>query len=190
MTTDRAGWTSTIKVEKWFGDTVAWARGRSGLLAPSGAALRGLVRPDEVVECAGNVACNAGINRLEDLLIGAGGQALTNTWARIGVGDSGGAAAATDTDFGAAAGSTHRWFQAMDATFPSRSSQTLIFKATFASGDGNFPWNEWGIDNGGAGSSTSGNTVGAVLFNHKGSAALGTKLTGNIWAATATVIVS
>jgi hypothetical protein len=47
-----------------------------------------------------------------------GGQALTNTSSRIGVGNGAGTAAIGDTDLSAAAGSTNRWFQIMDATYP------------------------------------------------------------------------
>jgi hypothetical protein len=156
----------------------------------SGDQLALLVPPDDVVEREHNLLVNAGIQRLEDLLIGAGGQAYTNTYARTGTGNGSGTAAAGDTDLSAASGSANRWFQAMDATFPSRSAQTLTFKSTFASGDGNYAWNEWAWDQGGAGASTSGATVGAPLLNHKTSAALGTKASGATWAFTSTLVVS
>lgn len=183
-------WKARVQVSKWTPDQVYWARRRSGLLAPSGAQLRALVAPEEVITREHNLLVNAGIQRLLDLLIGAGGQAYTNSYARLGTGNGAGTAAAGDTDLSASSGSTNRWFQAMDATFPSRSSQTLTFKSTFGTGDGNFAWNEWGIDQGGAGSSTSGNTVGAPLLNHKTGAALGTKSNGTIWTLTATITPS
>ena len=155
-----------------------------------GGQLELLVPPDRVVEQTLNLLVNVGIQRLEDLLIGAGGQAYTNTYARLGTGNGSGTAAAGDTDLSAAAGSANRWFQAMLATFPSRSAQTLTFKSTFASADGNYAWNEWGIDQGGAGTSTSGATVGAPLLNHKTSAAMGTKASGAAWDLTATLAIS
>jgi hypothetical protein len=125
---DTLTWRAHALVEKWSPDQVAWAQRRSGLVAPSGAELAELVRPDDLVEWEGNLLVNAGIQRLEDLLIGAGGQAFTNSWARIGVGDGTTAAAASDTDLSAVAGSTHRWFQAMDATFPSRAGSDAVLQ--------------------------------------------------------------
>jgi hypothetical protein len=166
---ERLAWHVNFQVEKWHREEEFLAG------AP----------PDETLRDSGNILLNAGINRLEDLLIGAGGQALDNTHCRIGAGDGTTAVAATDTDLSAAAGSTHRWFQVMDATYPSRSSQTITFKATFGTGDGNFTWNEWGIDAGTA----SGNTVTAPLLNRK-IASLGTKTAGATWAFTVTLTIS
>lgn len=187
---ERASWKAHARVDKWDPDQVAWARRRSGLVSPIGPDLAALVKPSEVVEWEGNLLCNAGIARMEDLLIGAGGQAYTNTFARIGVGNGAGTAAATDTDLSAAAGSANRWFQAMLATFPSRSAQTLTFKSSYASADANFTWNEWAIDAGGAGTSTSSAVVGAPLLNHRTSAALGQKAVGAVWDFTGTVLLS
>lgn len=184
-------WKAHARVDKWSREQVGYCQRRSGIIAPGSADLALVVgRPEEVTEWEGNLLCNAGIQRMLDLLIAAGGQALTNTYARIGVGNGAGTAAAADTDLSASAGSANRWFQAMLATFPSRSAQTLTFKSDFASADGNFAWNEWGIDTGGAGAGTSGNTVGAPLLNHKTSAALGTKASGTVWTFTATVAIS
>lgn len=160
------------------------------------AQLQALVgEPDQVEEWSGNLLVNVGIQRLEDLLIGVGSiVGYSNSVARIGTGNGAGTAAAGDTDLSASAGSANRWFQVMDATFPSRASQTLSFKASYASGDGNYAWNEWGIDGNGAAGST--NAVGtndathAALLNHKTSAALGTKASGAVWAFTATLGIS
>lgn len=187
---ERASWKAHARVDKWDPEQVGWVKRRSGLVSPDGADMAALMRPSEVVEWEGNLLCNPGIQRMLDLLIGAGGQAMTNTWARIGVGNGSGTAAAGDTDLSAAAGAANRWFQAMMATFPSRAAQTLTFKSSYPSADGNFAWNEWGVDNGGAGASTSSATVGAPLLNHKTSAALGTKASGAVWDFTATVAIS
>lgn len=183
-------WRAHARVDKWSPDQVGWCQRRSGIMSPSSAELGLIVgRPDEVTEWEGNLLCNGGIQRMLDLLIGAGGQAMTNTWARLGVGNGAGTAAAGDTDLSASAGTSNRFFGAMLATFPSRSAQTLSFKSDYATGDANFAWNEWGVDNGGAGASTQGATVGAPLLNHKTSAALGTKASG-VWTLTATVAVT
>jgi hypothetical protein len=182
-------WKATALVEKWEPDIVEWVEAALGH-KPSGDQLAAFAKPDSYIYREYNLLVNVGIQRLEDLLIGAGGQAYTNTYARIGTGNGAGTAAAGDTDLSASAGSSNRWFQGMDATFPSRSAQTLTFKSTFASADGNYAWNEWGIDAGGAGASTSSATVGTPLLNHKTSAALGTKAAGSSWAFTATIVIS
>jgi hypothetical protein len=93
-----------------------------------------------------------------------------------------------DTDLGAAAGAANRWFQIMDATYPSASAAVVTYKSSFATGDGNYAWNEWGLDIA-APTVTSSAVVGACLFNHKTSAALGTKASG-VWALTVTVTFS
>jgi hypothetical protein len=147
------------------------------------------ILPYAVSRFDGNLLTTAGLTRLTSLLTGAGGVAITNTTARTGVGDGAGSAAVGDTDLSAAAGSTHRWFQIMDATFPQTAAGVLTLKSTFASADGNFAWNEFGIDIATA-TVTSGNTVNTTLFNHKTSIAQGTKVAGQVWAATATITFS
>lgn len=174
-------------VERWDADVTAWTRRRLGLPNPGAADFARLwIRPYEVSVVDGNLVTTAGWTRLCSLMIAGGGQAATNTSARLGAGDGAGTAAAGDTDLSASAGSTHRWFQVMDATFPSASSNVLTFKATFGTADGNFAWNEFGIDIG-TPTVSSGNTVAATLLNHKTSIAQGTKASGQTWAATATL---
>jgi len=132
----------------------------------------------------GNLLLTAGITRLGNLLVGAGGTAFNATNSRIGVGDGVTAPAIGNTDLSAVAGSTHRWFQLVDAT-PSCTTNVITFHATFASADGNFAWNEFGTDNGTA----SGNTVTAPLLNRSVPSTLGTK-TGGSWALTETITIS
>jgi hypothetical protein len=147
-----------------------------------------LVPEDGVADSDLNLLTTNGVNRMLNLLIAAGGQGMTNTATRLGTGNGVGTAAAGDTDLSAAAGSANRWFQVMDATFPSVATNVLTAKATWATGDGNYAWNEWGLDIG-TPTVTSGNTVNALLFNHKTSAALGTKATGS-WVLTVTVTIT
>lgn len=117
----------------------------------------------------GNVACNAGIQVLEDLLIASGSPtSYAHANAYIGAGDGNGSVptpAATDT---ALAAPTNKAWVEMDETYPSRSSQKLTFRSTFAAGTGTWYWRELGIMNG--------NGSGALL-NHlaydKGSKAAG-----------------
>ena len=91
-----------------------------------------------------NLLANAGAALVEDLLIGAGGTVYSNANAYIGSGDSATAVSAAHTDLQAA---TNKLRKAMDATFPSRASQTLTFKSTFATGDANWQWNEMAVFN-------------------------------------------
>jgi len=198
---DGARWTVHAHVDKWSDDATEWVAKRSGLLIPGQrVARRGpqaptarhfealRVRPDEVVDRPGNLLVTAGLTRLMSLLNGAGGQAATNTATRLGTGNGAGTAAAGDTDLSAAAGSANRWFQIMDATFPSVAANVLTAKATFATGDGNYAWNEWGLDIGTPTVSSSA-VAAATLLNHKTSAALGTKTSGS-WALTVTITIT
>lgn len=131
----------------------------------------------ETIEGEGNLLVNAGIALLEDLLIGAGGTVFSNANAYLGVGDSSTAAAAGQTDLQAA---SNKLRKAMDATYPSRSGQTLTFRATFGSSDANFAWEEWAIFN----ASSSG-----TMLNRK-VASMGTKASGATWVFTVTVTIS
>ena len=178
------------RIDRWDADQTAWVKCRSGLYAPEAADFARLgVQPFKTSEVIGNLLTTAGLNRLTSLAIAGGGQALTNTSARIGVGDGAGTAAVGDTDLSASSGSTHRWFQAMAATYPQQSNGVITLQAVFGTADGNFAWNEFGVDIG-TPTVSSGNTVNAVLFNHKTSIAQGTKASGQTWTATATITIS
>lgn len=183
---EQCTWRARLVVEKYDAEATAEAIERTGLAAPSGDDFARLgIAPADVVECHENLITTAGLGRLAGLLIGSG-QVASATAARIGTGDGTTAAAVGDVDLSADAGSTHRWFQIMDSTYPSVSGAVATFKATWASADGNYTWNEWGIDIG-TPTVTSGATVNAVLLNHKTSAALGTKSSGTSWVGTATI---
>lgn len=157
---DRASWGVRWAVDK-YADDAAFAAGHV----------------TETVEGEGNILVNAGIALLEDLLIGAGGTVYSNANAYIGVGDSTTAAAAGQTDLQAA---SNKLRKAMDATYPSRSGQTLTFRSTFGSSDANFAWEEWAVFN----ASTSG-----TMLNRK-VAAMGTKASGATWVFTVTITIS
>lgn len=162
-------WEAHGTVEKWH-DTADYEAG---------------AEPDEVVEAPGNSLLTAGIARLEDLLIGAGGQAYDNTHTRIGVGNSTSGVSISDTDLFASSGSSNRQFMVMDATYPSRSGSVITFRATFGTSVGNFAWQEWGIDGG----TVNGTTVTAPLLNRK-VVSLGTKSGGATWVFTVTITIS
>lgn len=179
--------TTHWRVDRWDAEQTAWMKRRTGLAAPEAIDFRHLqIAPYRVSELVGNLITNAGWTRLMNLLTNQGAtQALDATHARIGVGNSNTAEAYADTDLGAAAGSANRWFQLVSGA-GSLGTRTLAFSATFGTSDGNFAWNEFGLDFGTA----SGNTVTAPLFNHKAGIAQGTKASGQTWTATATITFS
>lgn len=191
---DSITWKPLATVEKWNDpEQIAWVAARSDV--PNADHLKAMhfellgIQPDEVVESEGNLLTTAGLTRLTALLIASGSpQALTNTSARLGVGNGSTSATVSDTDLAAASGSSNRWFQIMDATYPQVSAGVLTVKSTFAASDGNFAWNEWCIDIG-TPTVTSTATVNATMFNRK-VASLGTKANPAVWALTATVTIS
>lgn len=118
---------------------------KSGIVAPE---------PHEIIKF-NNLSANAGIALEADLLIGAGGTAFNNANAYIGVGNGTTAVSAAHTDLQGAS----KTRKAMDATFPSRSSQTVTWKSTFATGDANYSWEEMAVFN----ASTAGTMLARAL---------------------------
>lgn len=184
---DSLKWSAHATVQRWDDEQTAYVQRKSGLLTPSGAQLEALLAPYETTEHPGNLLTTAGLTRLTSLLIAGGGQGATNTATRLGVGDTSTTATVGDTDLAAASGSTHRQFKVMDATFPSASAGVVTVKSTYATGEGNFAWAEWGIDIG-TPTVADGTTVAATLLNRK-VASLGTKVSGT-WALTVTITIS
>jgi hypothetical protein len=187
---DDVHWKSSTLVEKFSPDQTDYAQSVLGH-TPQGDELTllcGLPEEGTHVDPTSNLLTTAGLGRITNLIIGGGGQAASATAARLGVGDGSTAAAIGDTDLSAAAGSTHRWFMPLDATYPTQAAGVLTVKATFASADGNFAWNEWAVDIGAPAVAASA-TVNAVLLNHK-VASLGTKASGASWALTTTITLS
>ena len=188
LTSESIHWSPVVTVDKYDDDQTAWAARRLDVDRVLGAHFDALgLQPYEQVVAPGNLLTTAGLQRLTNLLIGAGGTALTNTTARLGVGNSSTAAAVGQTDLQASAGSANRWFQPMDASFPTAVNGVVTLKSTFATGDANFVWAEWGSDIGTA-TVTAGNTVNATLLN-RAVQALGTKASGS-WVLTATLTIS
>lgn len=177
--------TTHWQVDRWDAEQTRWAKNRHGLIAPTKADFMRLgMRPYEVSEFDGNLITNAGWTRMMNLLTNQGAtQAYDATHTRIGVGNATTPAEAyADTDLAAAAGSANRWFQLVTGA-GTLGTRTLAWSASFGTADGNFAWNEFGIDLGTA----SGNTVTAPLLNHKVAIAQGTKASGQTWTATATL---
>lgn len=139
----------------------------------------------ETVEVPGNLLTTAGLARITSLITAGGGQAWDTTHTRIGVGNSATAATIADTDLGAAAGSGNRQFNTADNSTPTTSNGVITIRATFATGVGNFHWQEWCIDNG----TGNGTTVTATMMNHKVTD-LGTKTSAASWVFTITITLS
>lgn len=131
----------------------------------------------DVEEFGGNLLLNEGITALLTLLTGGAETAFNNANARIGVGDSTTAAAATQTDLQAV---TNKTYKAMDATYPQVSGQTVTFRATFGTADANYSWQEFVVDNG----AVALKTLNRKVENH------GTKASGDTWVVTLTVTIS
>lgn len=190
MAMDSMNWHCDWAVQKWDEEAVSWLTQRLGRTPVAADFESAGIAAYEHNFIDGNLLTTVGLNRITALITATGGtQAATNTSARLGLGNGAGTAAIGDTDLSAAAGSANRWFNIMDATFPTQSNGVMTFKSTFASADGNFAWNEFGIDIG-TPTVTSAATVNALLLNHKTSIAQGTKTSGQSWAATATITLT
>jgi len=173
-------WRCETIAEKWSEEFCQWVRRKLGI--PEGEGLRSdllkMFREAEVIdERHGNLLLNEGIQKVWDLAIGATTtNKYDNATAQLGVGDSSTAAAATQTDLQAA---SNKLFKAMNATFPSRSAQTVTFASDFLTGEANFSWQEWSIRNG----ATDDKNLNRAVQN------LGTKASGT-WTLTVTVTIS
>jgi hypothetical protein len=76
-------------------------------------------------------------------LVGGSADLFDNTHAFIGVGISTTAFSAAHTDLQGAS----KFRKAMDVTYPTSTAGAMTFRSTFATGDANFAWEEWGIFN-------------------------------------------
>lgn len=177
---------SITTFERWDAEQVSYVRrqlDRGRRYEPTKADFDALgVKSYHTTVHEGNLVTNVGWTRLMNLLTNQGAtQAYDATHTRIGVGDTATAAAYTDTDLGALTGATHRWWKLVSGA-ATLGTKTMSWSATVGTGDGNFHWQEWGVDNGtadGTGAST------APLFNHAISDQ-GTKVSGQVWTPTAT----
>lgn len=127
-----------------------------------------------------NLLTNAGIALMLDLLIGAGGTTFANGNTYIGTGDSSTAAAAGQTDLQAA---SNKFKRVMDATYPSRSGQTLTFRTTYSTSESNYAIQECGVFNAGAAFATG------TMLNRIASS-LGTKTSATTLQLTVTLTIS
>jgi hypothetical protein len=190
---DHLQWVAQAKIEKFDADDIkAYARrGKfatvvsddNGFYVPRDEIVAAGIKPYEVVENVGNLLCTAGVTRIWNLFTNQGAtQAFDATHTRVGTGNTANAAgseAAGDTDLAGAS----KYFQLVGGA-GTVTTNSLAYTATFPTGQGNYAWNEWGIDNGTASSAT----VTAPLLNHKiVSGGLGTKTSSASWAFTVTL---
>ena len=124
----------------------------------------------EISEVEGNMLLNEGIGELLYLACGLGTPtSFSNANAYIGVGDSTTAEAASQTDLQAASNKTYK---AMAASYPSRTAQTVTWRAVFGSADANYAWQEFSVANA---SSGTGKNLNRKVSNQ------GTKASGQTW---------
>lgn len=197
MSGDSFKWSVVAQVDKYDLDTLLDAHKRglfaNSLIGPSGLVVEhneivaAGIQPYQTVINPGNLLTTAGVTRIWNLTTNQGAtQAYDATHTRVGTGNTAntaGTETAADTDLAAAAGAGNRQFKTVGGA-GTVSTNTLSFTATFGTGVGNYAWNEWGIDQGTADSTT----VTAPLLNHKiVSGGLGTKTSSASWAFTVTI---
>jgi len=100
-------------------------------------------------------------------LVGGAAALYDNANAYIGVGNGTTAFSAAHTDLQGAS----KLRKAMDATYPQAASGVMTFRSTFATGDANFAWEEWGVFN----ASAAGTMMNRVVQNNGTKASTETK---------------
>ena len=182
-------------VRRWDADQVAWAAAR--LDVPGEPQARhldalGVAPYSETLDEDCNLITLLG---WAAILGSVAGTSITNKFSatdgRIGVGTSSTAASASDAHLGGdtGSGSTTSYYQLVSGapTISTGSSPaTLVLAASFGSSVANFAWNEFGCDNYTASGVTTQSLANTVFLNH-GISSQGTKASGQVWSATATI---
>lgn len=117
---------------------------------------------------------DSGRNHMVQATIGSAVTAFNNANSYLGVGDSTTAHAVGQTDLQAA---SNKMRKAMDATYPQGAANVITFRTTFATGDANWAWQEWGTFNA---------STGGTMLNRKVES-LGTKTNTQTWQFTTTL---
>jgi hypothetical protein len=187
---DIVRWSAEVDVDKWDADQTRWLIEQSGLARPIAATFEefGLEPVERIhLPAPANRLVTVGLARLTGQLT-TNTQVWDNTHVGLAVGNSATADAIGDSDLGGAS----KRYNAMDATFPTVSNGVITFKATYASGEAEFAWDEYGVV---VPNTTTAFAAGAakpasyVLLNRKAPAALGTKGAGTSWALTVTITI-
>lgn len=95
--------------------------------------------PYEVIEREGNLLLNCGADITWDLVVGDSAAHFDNANTTIGIGDDVTAAAPAQTDLIGA----NKKYNAMEATYPTSTTQKATFKSSFGAAEANYAWNEW-----------------------------------------------
>jgi hypothetical protein len=119
---------------------------------------------------------NAGRDLIAQMLVGEAVTAFNAANAYLGAGNSNSAFAQSQTDLVGAS----KFRKAMNGTFPQRAANVLTFQATFATGDANYAWEEWGVFN---------NASAGTMLQRKVET-LGTKTSAQSWQITADLTVT
>lgn len=118
----------------------------------------------------GNIALNEGLQLALEIISGI--DTTSNKWdftnGKLGVGDSAVGEEATQTGLQGASKTYH----AIDASYPQRSNQTLEYRGTYASAEGNHSWQEFTITN---------DTDDTGINLNRKTADKGTKTEGESW---------
>jgi len=148
----KIGWKSKWKIEKY--KTEDYKLGK---------------KPYAIERFEGNIGLQEGRQELIDLICGLGAPtAWNNANARLGVGNSNTAEDETQTGLLGAS----KAFVGMEATYPSRTAQTVEFRSVFGDGVAEFAWEEFTVVN--AADDTGKNLVRKIISK-------GTKGTGETW---------
>ena len=167
---DKVGWKSHWRIDKFSDPTDVISKALQQGLSMMEAMQKYKDSFLATEEWESNIALTEGLGELIDIICGLGTPTKwDNTNARLGVGDSNTAESAAHTGLQAA---TNKLFKAMDTSYPTRTNQTAEWRATFASGDANYAWEEYTVVN--AASDTGKN------LNRK-IASKGTKASGESW---------
>lgn len=119
---------------------------------------------------------NAGRDFLTASAVTAAGTPFSNANSAIAIGTSTTAFAASQTTLVAEADRV-----ACDSTYPSVATNVITARSTFATGDANVAWQEWGLFNN--------QTSGGTMLNRKVES-LGTKTSAQTWQFTVTVTLT
>jgi len=135
----------------------------------------GHLEPYDTSVIDGNIALNTGKADILGILIGTVTDLYNTTNARIGVGDSSTAEAATQTDLVA---SSNKAYASMKTGYPqlgttTTTNDTVLFQAEFGTSVANYSWKEFVMKN----------NASSVCLNRKVSDQ-GTKASGQIWTVT------
>jgi hypothetical protein len=122
---------------------------------------------------------NSGVSALAGLATGLGSPAYDNTHAYIGIGDGTAGFNVSQTDLQA---SSNKTYLPMDIGYPTISTPSITFEATFGTNAANYDWNEWVVLNGSNG--TAGTALNRKVEN------LGTKPNTQIWVLSVTLTFS